>query len=264
LAVTPKDNFDFAFKRVNHFLSLYDLLNNSNQRASRASWKDQFKRILRWPVTEDIICIHGKDNNSLLLLKKSLGIERKRFAHDYTSELLRSSISASVSALDKYLHDIIVQNCIKLLSLPDNKIPNEFASIRIPVVSAKKALNKIKAENSARPGFIIKQEVQSVLHRDFTFQNSSSVIKAGRMLGITDFWRKVSTKMPGNTSKDNVISKLKIITNRRNQIVHESDIIRRISAQKITQRKISYSQALDFSNWIKNFVTAIDNVVSES
>jgi len=264
MVVTALDKFDFAFKRVNHFLTLYDLLNNSNQRRSRTTWKDQFRQILKWPQKEDIICIHGKDRNSLLLLKGSLGIERERFAHEFTSELLRSSIVASISALDKYFHDIIVQNSIKILSLPESDIPKEFSSLSIPIVSVKKAIDKVRKDNSARPGYTIKQKLQEVLHRDYTFQNANSVIKASKMLGITDFWGKVAEKMPGTPSKGDVIDKLKEIATRRNQIVHESDIIRQIKAQKINQRKITQSQAVEYSDWVKDFISAVDAVVNEN
>ncbi len=264
MAVKSKDTFDFAYKRAKHYLTLYDIVHNSRQRAARSDWLESFKRFMRWPLGEDIVRIDGKGGNSLLILKEELGIDREHFAHDYASELLRSAIVAAISALDRYMHDYVVEKSWSLLSRPEKDIPKELKKIRIPVLATKKAVEKIRSDDSSRPGSLIKKEIQNVIHREFTFQKKDDIQKGARMLGVENFWGKVAAKMPGNPSKGEVQDALSKVAKRRNQIVHESDIVLKISARKISQREIKHSEAEGFVKWVGHFVTAMDQVFEEN
>lgn len=93
---------------------------------------------MRWPDAERIVRIDGKDGNSMLILREATGLDRKRFAHDYLSELLRAAIASAVAALDRYMHDLIVDRCIKLLSRPEDDIPKELRKLAIPVLETKR------------------------------------------------------------------------------------------------------------------------------
>ncbi len=66
------------------------------------------------PKGEKIVRIDGKDTNSMLVLRESLGITSDHFAHDYVSELLRSSVVNSVSAMDRYFHDLVLNRSCKV------------------------------------------------------------------------------------------------------------------------------------------------------
>lgn len=260
MAITPKDTFDFALKRSDHFLTLYDIVHNSRQRAARSDWLSSFKGFMRWPKREKIVRIDGKDKKSLLILRESLGISRESFSHEYASELLRSSIVCSISALDRYMHDVVVDRSWTLLSQAEKNIPKELKKIRLPVLATKKALEKLKSNPTSRPGTLIKQEIQKIIHIDFTFQKKSDIEKGAKLLGVTDFWRKVAAEMPDSPSSGDIQSELTKIANRRNQIVHESDLILKTSAKEISQREITRSEALSAVKWVSSFVIALNTV----
>ena len=84
-----------------------------------------------------------------------------------------------------------------------------------------------------------------------------------RMLGIEDFWGKISTKMSDNT-KEEIQKRLDKIAKRRNQIVHEADVPRKIKTKKIIFRKIKKNAVgLDLA-WIEKFVGAIESVCKDN
>ncbi|HCW89249.1 MAG TPA: hypothetical protein DHU56_04220 [Marinobacter sp.] len=260
MPIKPKDTFDFALKRADHFLLLYDIVHNSRQRDGRSDWLSSFKRLMRWPQREKIVRIDGKDKQSLLILRESLGLSREEFSHEYASELLRSAIVCSVSALDRYMHDVVVDRSWALLSQAEKDVPKDLKKVRLPILATKKALEKLKANPTARPGALIKKEIQKVVHIDFTFQKKSDIEKGAKLLGIKDFWRSVSNEMPNNPSAGEVQEELTRITKRRNQIVHESDLILKTSAKEITQREITHKESQQSVHWISDFVTALDKV----
>lgn len=264
MAVTSKEVFDFAFERAHHFLALYDILHNSRQRDGRSDWLSKFKSLMRWPGGELITRIDGKDQNSILILRSAVGLDRAYFANEYTGELLRSSIVAAISALDKYMHDIVVEKCWVLLNGPEKDVPKALANLKVPVLTTKKAIDKVRASKSARPGSQVKLQIQEMLHREFTFQNVSGVEKGAKILGVKDFWQKIADKMQNGPTKGDVQKQLTKVARRRNMIVHEADVVRKISAKNITQNKIERKDTHELVNWVKDFVVAIDSVFDEN
>ena len=99
----PKAVFDATMRRVDRLLNLYDLLYNRRQRGTRQDWAAKFKNFMRWPSTEKIQRIDG--NHALLILREESLVSLNEFRQDELSELLRSAIVSSVSALDRYCHD---------------------------------------------------------------------------------------------------------------------------------------------------------------
>ena len=80
------------------------------------------------------------------------------------------------------------------------------------------------------------------------------------MLGIDDFWTEVANEMPGAPSRENVIAMLRQINARRNQIVHEADLVR-TSRREPALRDISYTEAREWTMWMRAFGNAIQLVV---
>jgi hypothetical protein len=262
--MTPKDHFDVAMERADHLLRLYDLLHDTRTYKVRADWAAKFLALMHWPKTEKIVRVDGKDRNSLLILREAAGIDRDKFTHDYLAELLRATIVATVSALDRYMHDIVIFHSWALLNRADEKIPKELKKLQIPVLSARHAVDKVRSDAKARPGVLVKEALREQLHREYTFQRPDDVQKAVLMLGVDDFWGKVAAAMPGTPKKDEVIKTLREIAQRRNQIVHEADIMRKAKAKTITMRDISARTAADWAVWMRSFVGAIDSVVASA
>ncbi len=261
MAIEPLDLFKNAVKRADHFLDLYDLVHDSRQRAIRDDWRTSFLSFMRWPKAEKIVRIDGKDKKSLLIIRESVGLTRESFTHDYASELLRGAISASVSALDRYSHELVIKYFLKILNSPIEQQTREFKSINLPINAVRRAIERIRENRAARPGNSIKEEVRKILHRDFTFQNSSNITKASRILGVDDFWRKMCVEYGGGIGSQQLQDQLNSIAKRRNQIVHESDLIIQERAREVKMRPITKQEALDAVTFLKAFVTAMESVV---
>jgi len=257
----PKATFDSAMKRVDHLLRLYDLLHNTRTYKARSDWCDKFNDLMHWPKRERLVRVDGKDSASILILRQALGLDASQFTHDYLSELLRSAVVATVSALDRYMHDVILHHSWPLLSRADDRVPSEFRKLTLPILATKHALNRLKSAPTSRPGHLVKAALQEQLHRDHTFQRPDDLAKAARMLGIEDFWSTVAGGMPGAPPKPQVIATLRLIAVRRNQIVHEADIMRKTKAKKVSLRDISRKKAEEWCLWMRDLVTAIDKAV---
>jgi hypothetical protein len=262
--VQAKKHFDAAIGRADHLLQLYDILRDQRSRGIRSDWGKRFKAFMGWPAGEVIERVDGKDWNSMLILRAAVGIDRTQFTHDYLSELLRAAVVATVSALDRYVHDAVVEHCWSLLTRAEKDIPAELRKIAVPVVATKRALQKQRAEPTSRPGHLVKAAIQGQLHREYTFQKPEEIIRAAKMLGITDFWTKVAGKMQGPPPRAEVIDQLRRIADRRNQIVHEADLIRKTKAKQVTLRDISHRDAGSWVDWIRQFVDAMEATVQSS
>jgi hypothetical protein len=261
MAIEPIDLFNNAVKRADHFLDLYDLVHDSRQRAIREDWRTSFLNFMRWPRGERIVRIDGKDKKSMLIIRESVGLTREAFSHNYASELLRGAISASVSALDRYAHELVMKYFLKILNSPVEEQTREFRSISLPVNSVKRAIDRLRENPDARPGNSIKSEIRKIIHRDYTFQSATNLTVASRILGVTDFWRKMTVAY-GNIGNQELQDKLNTIAKRRNQIVHEADLIIQDRARDVKMRAISKQEALDIVIFIKAFVVAMDQVVT--
>ncbi len=257
-----KQGFDAAILRAEHFLTLYDLLRDIRRREVPSPWAAKFKKLMHWPTSETIVRVDGKKSNSILILREEVGIGRQYFTHDYVCELLRAAVVAAVSALDRYLHDLITDHSWKLLSRSEKRIPKELGQLPIPALVTKRALKRLRADSKARPGHLVKKAVQEHLHRAYTFQKPDSVIQAAKMLGVKNFWDKVAGEMPDNPSNEDVIDQLRAIAERRNQIVHEADLVLKTKAKKLATRDLKASDARDWVQWITDFAAAVDTVVT--
>lgn len=68
--------------------------------------------------------------------------------------------------------------------------------------------------------------------------------------------------MPRARTKADVIERLREICLRRNQIVHEADLVRKVKARRPTLRKVTREEAEEIVNWVRNYVSAIDRCVN--
>ena len=251
------DGFKAAMKRAEYLLNIYDLVCDTRERRVRSDWSGKFNNLMSWPEGENIVRVDGKDKKSILIMREDVGISRDQFTHDYLSELLRATLVLAVSSLDRYMHDLVVERSWSLLNRKEEEIPAELKKIKIPILRTTKALAQLKDDPKSRPGFIVKKAIQDILHREYTFQKPDDIQKAANMLGIKNFWKTVSKKI----NENDLQTKLKKIAQRRNQIVHEADIVRKTKAREITVREIKRTEVDEDVKWIKKFVYAIDKVL---
>lgn len=255
----PKKKFAACIERAEHFLMLYELLCNTRRKDTYSNW--QFSRPNHWKTGDGFVRIDGKNKDSILIIRGTLGITREKFCHDNLSGLLAAAVVFAVSALDRYVHDQIVENSWKLLNRAERDIPKDLSRLRVPLLATKKAVERLKRASNSRPGFIVKQEIQEVLHREYTFQKSNPLKSAGDILGIKDFWGSLAEAHSDKLSKSDLIAKLDAIAERRNQIVHEADTVLTIKDSQIQTHDITKVIAKDYIDFIEKTVSALDKVI---
>ncbi len=138
------------------------------------------------------------------------------------TEVLRAVIVMAVSALDCYLHDLIVLGTVDIYT---NSFKYGFTnktlrpSNDIGWLQHKLTLNKLdqllEIENSIREVIETK-----------TFQDPDIIAKNLQCLGVDDLWNRVAGDSRMTLSEPDIKKSLKLIVNRRNDIVHEADIDR--------------------------------------
>jgi hypothetical protein len=257
---TTINHFSLCIDRTNNLLLLYDILFDKRERKVRKDWSQNFCSLMHWSTTEKFIRIDGKD--SIIILKSSLNIDQKLFKTNQLDELLRSIIVYSVSALDRYFHDVLVEKVISILSKKEEEIPKELKNLNLPILSTKKALEKLKKDGKSRPGNILKSEIQIVLHDDYTFQNVHNIDKAIKMLDISDFWNRVGNEFSPKLTPIQIQNKIREISKRRNEIVHEADIVRKLRAKKPTLKSINRNKVEEYKIFIDNFIRATDKIIN--
>jgi hypothetical protein len=263
----PIDGFFAALERSNHLLSLYHILKDNSRRNVRGDWAKKFNRFVRWPASDRIVKIVGKDNKSLLFLREDLGLTREHFSNSYLSELLRAALVSSVSALDRYLHDLIIEKCWKLLSRAEDDIPSDLKNLSVPALITKKVITSLNENPKAKPGNLAKKAIQESLF-EISFQKRGQIERAAsKFLGIKNIWTKaydklITYKQSGWTKQD-VLKYLDEILTRRNQIVHEADLIRNVRMRRFTRREIKVSWVEEYVKFIEYLTIAIDDIVKE-
>jgi hypothetical protein len=129
-------------------------------------------------------------------------------------ELLRMQLSLAVSSLDKYIHDKLVEQYTKNISL------DEVINNGIVTFSSKEISTLIyETDQSVRKSQMINIIIQKL--NVSTFQRPDAIQKAAKSIGIKDFWNKMSCALRLDSAR--VQGQLKLIIERRNKIVHESD-----------------------------------------
>lgn len=251
--------FNQAIERSEHFLFLYDLVSNKRTRAVRSDWADRFKGFMRWPPAARIMRVDG-DCSILIIKDGPMGLTYDRFEHSYVSELLRSSLVSAVSASDKYFHDKSLNVCFKLLNGPEKDLPKKLRLLELPVVQTFKAVKKVRANSSARPGSQLKKAIQDKLHLS-TFQGSHGIEECFALMGVKKVWAQIAEEWPSDVNAEDIKSKLDKVCRRRNQIVHEADLERKISSNRFALREIKRSFAQDSVDFVKDFIVAADKVI---
>lgn len=138
------------------------------------------------------------------------------------TDLLRAQFVMAVSALDSYIHEI---TRIGMLEVYSGGRPRTSAFLRFEV-SLDAALAPIDdaLKGSAmlhQGGLWLDGEIRRK-HGYESFQQPRSITRAIRLFSDCDLWNSVALEL--NQPTADVTSHLKLIIDRRNQIVHEADL----------------------------------------
>jgi hypothetical protein len=95
-------------------------------------------------------------------------------------------------------------------------------------------------------------EIQKTLSKQ-SFQAPSNVENALLLISVKNIWFKVSQDI--NIPKEDIITQLGLIVNRRNKIAHEADFDS-ITRAKLPMNNLEVKETIDF---IQKIVTSIEN-----
>lgn len=166
--------------------------------------------------------------NSLLAFRHNIaGIRELATLHDYLlnqvklpmtfDDLLRFQIVYSVSAFDKLIHDLIRIGMVEMF-VGKRPATGKYLSERISL----SAYRTISGATFPPREYYFEQEIISKL-RTIAYQSPENI--ADGLSYIWDEkhkWQKIASAM--TMDEDGVKTKLKLIVDRRNKIVHEADV----------------------------------------
>lgn len=139
----------------------------------------------------------------------------KGFASNLISDLLRSELVYTVSALDRLVHDLVLSGVMDIFQSLRTETP-AFKNIGITV------LNHSQLKLSANPVL----EFRNIIiekHKYLAFQEPDKISNALSLINLEQHkWQVISSKL--GITENACKTTLKNIIIRRNQIVHESDI----------------------------------------
>lgn len=254
----PKRIFDAAMERVETLIRYYGVLHSTRSRVLAQNDASNVANVLGWK-DEGIVLMGGGRRRSALLLRKTAVMSPAEFLHDSASDLLRMAHVMSVSALDRYFHDKIIEKCWTLLN--GTQTPRQLAEFGVPLSVLRDALKHLRSNKRARPGAQVKTALQTVLQKR-TFQSAEDIERAIAMLGgIKDLWRIVADEIGTPQSAKQVRAQLNSVVRRRNQIVHESDFIVMTRPRAPKLREIERQQVRLDVAFVHDFVDACDSLL---
>jgi hypothetical protein len=160
-------------------------------------------------------------DNSIALIKDNDAlyeylVENQKLPNDL-SDILRAELVYAVSALDKLIHELVRIGMIQIF-LGNRPKTAKFENFSISL----KTYTAMQYASIESPVYFFEQEIV-MKHKHLSFQEPEKIADALSLIwDEKQKWQKISASL--NMSDDQVRKKLKIIVNRRNQIVHEADI----------------------------------------
>lgn len=168
------------------------------------------------------------------------------------SDLLRWQYVLAVSALDKYIHDIVRIGMVQIFH-GNRSETAKYKSFRLELSVA------TIIQNSPNPEVFFSNEITRQ-HSFLAFQDPDKIADALSYIWEAKHkWNIICNNMATPISETDLKTKLKNIVIRRNQIVHEGDCL---STQiPLQQQIITKTDTQDVISFIKELVVAISNSI---
>ena len=164
------------------------------------------------------------------------------------SDLLRSIIVLSVSALDFYVHAVVRKNMVAILAGVKQETPH-FRNFNVKISSVRRAL-------SSPANFDWLNDEVSSQHSWKSFQQPDKIREALQLITEKRVWEEVSSAL-GLQSGD-VKRELELLVERRNKIAHEADVDPSLPTQKLPIDTTITANAMKF---ISDIVREIDAIL---
>ena len=130
------------------------------------------------------------------------------------TDLLRAQIVMIVSALDHYIHEITRVGMLEVYDGTRSQT-NAFSRFQVSLGATITGISKPN-ENEW-----LDMEIREK-HGYQAFQHPDNIAQAVRLFSSCELWRSVASEL--NLTDQDVKNRLRVIVNRRNQIVHEADL----------------------------------------
>lgn len=200
------------------------------------------------------------DARALFSYYEYLGNEVK-VPQDKIADFLRFQLVYAVSALDRFLHEIIRIGCIETLS-GLRLVTSKFSTLSINLANEMKLFTRVDILSDVsflRSEFVkIASSEISRLFAYMSFQDPEKVKD-----GLSYIWNEKQKfeKLATIMSMDRcyVEQTLKVIVNRRNQIAHEADV----DPLLLQKRIITVSETNAVLSFISSFAHAVYTAVTE-
>jgi hypothetical protein len=254
----PIDAYTNTIARARRLLSYHDALINTRSRRIRRDWRESFLRLMHWPIGTPIERVDSKD--AVIILKAGSSLTPQSFSQAHLEDHLRSALALGISALDRYVHERVVKGIVPALKTA--KLTRQQEELSIPVTTAIKisaeALLAQKRGLHLRPTNIVRKKVQELLHKR-PFQSYREIEYAFNLLGVQNLSTQLQTAFGINNLKP-VTTQLGHIAMRRNQIVHEWDLVRHARGGKAKLHPISRRYVHDSLDFLDRFVSHLETV----
>jgi RiboL-PSP-HEPN len=173
-------------------------------------------------------------------------------------ELLRAEWASRVSALDLYIHELVAQNLVQIFEGTRSNCPG-FARFQISGDALMRVQSATTAEDR-RAAFDL--EVRTRLSR-ITYQYPEDIADGIRMISPCRLWNEVALKLGAtlatvSTATGSLKTRLSLIADRRNKIVHEGDLQPTVPR---TPWPITRADVSDVATFIRKIVLAIDGII---
>lgn len=169
-------------------------------------------------------------------------------------DVRRQALSMAVAALDTWMHWSIRRVDLRTLS-------NRLGALEVPfstlVDMAEHSISSRNVGIQDRPRVRARNALNEQL-LTMTFQNARQWEYGFNLLGIRSGLTSAGAGMTPPESKSSVEDHLNRLSHRRNKIVHEGDLVRRIRPQTIRREVLLRSDIDEDIAWIRRFLGAVD------
>lgn len=167
----------------------------------------------------------------------------------------------AIAGIDAYMHWLIYSRISELRSEGD--LPKSMSRLDVPLTDlaalADATLDGRRREVDTRPWVQVKHAMQKRLLKE-TLQSFDQVATGFAWAGVEKAWSRVATEL--GCSVDDIRTRLNRIVQRRNQIVHEGDIVRALRPRKLSYNEVDHDSVAADIDWIEELLTAMSDVVA--
>lgn len=177
------------------------------------------------------------------------------------TDMRRLSVVMAVSALDTYLHRLVLERAYWHEDLPPElgRLSVRFDAL-LNQADQTTAAARLEPHN-ARPRVAVKRQLRDRLLLE-TFQNFDAVSRALSMTGRTGLWQAIGAEFVPVLAPGVIKSRLNAIVDRRNRIVHEGDYERLERPRGARRNPMQPGEAAASLEFIEELIGAIHAVVS--